>query len=91
MLRLINGLFNHSQFATENKTFCAYWCMLVKYWRLIQTDFLTKFAEKDTKHRSSHPEVFCKVDILKNFVKFAGKHLCRSLFIKVQTEALQLS
>ena len=30
--------------------------------------------------RSSCPEVFCKKDLLKNFTKFTGKHLCQSLF-----------
>ena len=30
--------------------------------------------------RSSRPEVFCKKDVLRNFVKFTGKHLCLSLF-----------
>ena len=30
--------------------------------------------------RSSRPEVFCKKGVLKNFAKFAGKHLCQSLF-----------
>ena len=30
--------------------------------------------------RSSRPEVFCKKDILRNLVKFTGKHLCQSLF-----------
>ena len=25
------------------------------------------------------PEVFCKKDVLKNFAKFTGKHLCQSL------------
>ena len=30
--------------------------------------------------RGSRPEVFCKKDILKNFAKFTGKHLCKSLF-----------
>ena len=29
--------------------------------------------------RSSHPEVFCKISVLKNFTKFTGKHLCQSL------------
>ena len=29
--------------------------------------------------RSSCPEVLCKKDVLKNFTKFTGKHLCRSL------------
>ena len=26
--------------------------------------------------RSSRPEVFCKKDVLRNFAKFTGKHLC---------------
>ena len=30
--------------------------------------------------RSSHPEVFCKKDVLRNFAKFTGKHLCLSVF-----------
>ena len=47
---------------------------------IIQKGFLTKISEKDTKHRGSRPEMFCKVDVPKNFVRFTGKHLCRSLF-----------
>ena len=31
--------------------------------------------------RSSRPEVFCKKGVLRNFAKFAGKHLCQSLFL----------
>ena len=30
--------------------------------------------------RSSRPGVFCKKGVLKNIVKFTGKHLCLSLF-----------
>ena len=30
--------------------------------------------------RSSHPEVFCKKGVLRNFAKFTGKPLCQSLF-----------
>ena len=30
--------------------------------------------------RSSHPEVFCKKGVLRNFTKFTGKHLRQSLF-----------
>ena len=30
--------------------------------------------------RSSRPEVFCKKDAHKNFLKFTGKYLCQSLF-----------
>ena len=38
--------------------------------------------------RSSRPEVFNKIGVLKNFAKFTGKHLCQGLFlIKLQAEA----
>ena len=30
--------------------------------------------------RSSHPEVFCKKGVLRNFAKLTGKHLRQSLF-----------
>ena len=30
--------------------------------------------------RSSHPEVFCKKGVLRNFAKFTGKHLRQRLF-----------
>ena len=30
--------------------------------------------------RSSHPEVFCKKSVLRNFAKVTAKHLCQSLF-----------
>ena len=33
-----------------------------------------------TLYRSSHPEVFCKKDVLRNFAKFTEKHLCQRLF-----------
>ena len=36
--------------------------------------------------RSSCPEVFCKNVVLRNFIKFIGKHLCQSLFIDKVTE-----
>ena len=35
--------------------------------------------------RSSRPEVFCKLDVLKKITKFTGKYFCWSLFlIKLQ-------
>ena len=38
-----------------------------------------------TLNRSSHPEVFCKKGVLKNFAKFTGKQQCQSHFlIKLQ-------
>ena len=30
--------------------------------------------------RSSHPEVFCKKGVPRNFAKLTGKHLCQGLF-----------
>ena len=35
--------------------------------------------ETNWKFRNSRPEVFCKKGVLRNFSKFAGKHLCQSL------------
>ena len=31
-------------------------------------------------YRSSRPDVFCKKDVLRNFGKFTGKHLCQNLY-----------
>ena len=47
---------------------------------ILEKAFLTKISEKDTKHRGSCPEMFCKIDVLKKFERFTGKHLCRSPF-----------
>ena len=45
----------------------------------------------DSISRSSGPEVFCKRGVLRNLVKFTGKHLRQSLFlIKLQAWGLQL-
>ena len=44
------------------------------------------------KDRSSRPEVFCKKDVVRNFAKFTGKHLCQSLFFnKVAGLSLSLN
>ena len=32
------------------------------------------------KIKSSHPEVFCREDVLRNFAKFTGKHKCQIFF-----------
>ena len=34
----------------------------------------------EKQDRSSHHWRFVKIDVLKNVVKFTGKHLCQSLF-----------
>ena len=46
-------------------------------------NFLIRFTTKGWwigSDRSSRPEVFCKRDVLRNFEKFTGKHLCQRLF-----------
>ena len=38
--------------------------------------------------RSSRSQMFFKIDVIKNFVNFTGKHLCWSLFlIKFKTDS----
>ena len=38
------------------------------------------FSQPQIKFKGSLPEVFCRKDVLKDFAKFTGKHLCWSLF-----------
>ena len=38
------------------------------------------FHHDSSKSLSSRQEVFCEKGVLRNFTKFAGKHLCQSLF-----------
>ena len=35
---------------------------------------------KCCSNRNSRPQVFCKKGVLRNLIKFTGKHLCQSLF-----------
>ena len=54
-----------------------------------ETWFLQFQAEQDG--RNIHPEVFYKIDVLKDFTKLTGQHLCWILIlIKLQTGGLQL-
>ena len=46
----------------------------------VLTPFHSLFGRPYDVFRSSHPEVFCKKGVLRNFANFAGKHLCQSLF-----------
>ena len=48
-------------------------------------DFLM-VVSKLSLARSRRPEVFCKKDVLRNFAKFTGKHLCQSLFFNKVAE-----
>ena len=38
--------------------------------------------------RSSRPEVFYKIGVLKNLAKFIGKHLCQSLFFNKNADVV---
>ena len=55
------------------------WCYLVSCSCYLSFPiFLYSF--KIYRVSSSHPHVFSKNDVLRNFGKFTGKHLCQSLF-----------
>ena len=52
---------------------------LRSWFKIIIAYFCTKYAIM-MEFGSSHPEVFCKKGVLRNFTKFTGKRLCQSLF-----------
>ena len=49
-----------------------------------------KLTNESVICRSSRPEVFCKIDVFRNFATFSGKHLCQSLFFNKVAAGLQL-
>ena len=51
------------------------------YLRNISLDTIRINGVTVDEFRSSRPEVFYKKDVLENFAKFTGKHLCQSLFL----------
>ena len=59
-------------------------CHIEKYIKLCPYDpsyqHQKSAADSTNNYRSSRLQVFCKKRVLKNFAKFIGKHLCRSLF-----------
>ena len=50
----------------------------VKDWTKI--NYNAHIAHISRVKRSSRPDVFCEKDVLRNFAKFTGKHLCQSPF-----------
>ena len=36
--------------------------------------------------RIGRPDVFCEKDVLRNFAKFTGKHLCQSTYITLKVD-----
>ena len=64
--------------------FSCEFCKIVKntfFYRTPLVLFLTISISYLMSYRSSRPEVLCKKGVLENFTKFAGKHLCQSLFL----------
>ena len=43
--------------------------------------FLSFWIITSSKCRNGSSEVFQRIDLLKNFTKFSGKHLCQNLFL----------
>ena len=41
---------------------------------------MRKIIGDNYKGEDQQTEVFCKKGVLRNFVKFTGKHMCQSLF-----------
>ena len=64
------------------RTVLMQWCRCC--WKLswfMKTNFLHYFVHSSLcLYRSSCLDVLCKKGVLINFTKFAGKHLCQSLF-----------
>ena len=60
---------------------------MVLWGRKNYQDLLVNFRNATTKLKLCYcrgccPEVFCKKDVLKSFVKFIGEHLCQGIFLK---------
>ena len=46
-----------------------------------EVEEVLEIGKKNMDVRSSHSQMFFKIGVLKNFAKFAGKHLLQSLFL----------
>ena len=49
--------------------------------KLVGGSTLVPPAERRGLHYKQPSEVFCRKDVLRNFAKFTGKHLCQSLIV----------
>ena len=46
---------------------------------------ISQISQENTcVQKQSIPAVFCEKGLIRNFAKFAGKHLCQSLFLGLQ-------
>ena len=83
---------NHKLISTFSKSHYTRLKPKIIYYRQNYKNFNEELFLKDFENsnllansdnaRSSHPEVFCKKGVLRNFAKFTGKYLCQSLFFQ---------
>ena len=52
-----------------------------KVFQITSTVLATERSRKSFTFQEQSSEVFCKEDVLRNFVKFIGQHLWQSLFL----------
>ena len=52
-----------------------------RLWSHLQLDGVWKWPHFPGSYKSSHSQMFYKIGVLKNFVKFTEKNLCRSFFL----------
>ena len=65
--KTVNGFRYSSKYASLSHELSTYYCN-------------TDVCKDPNDYRSSRSEVFCKKEVLRNFAKFTGKHLCQSFF-----------
>ena len=65
----------------KKTSFLEKW-ILQSYSAFHKDNFRSTNLSKEKFNRSSHQRCSVQNDVLRNFTKFAGKHLCQSLFLK---------
>ena len=58
--------------------------LIYNYLSFIENSLLIGYSEKYNFHKKQKqpPELFCQKVVIRNFIKFTGKHLGQSLFFK---------
>ena len=64
---------------------CVCVCLCAFVFVVIACKSLTCYTDIILVSRSSRPEVFCHIGVLKSFAKFTGKHLCWRLLFKKES------
>ena len=79
VMKVLNCDCKHVWFVFRRLLKCAAFLVEIEQ---VNTRVLLHYGRKSNqiKVRSSYPEVLCKKGVLKNFAKFTGKHLWKSVF-----------